>query len=102
MEEAETQSPEDLGVGVGRPLLGELTREPVPPWWRFWEEKRTASCLRGSKSCRWDSVPPRGGCAGWSMRGCIARGDCELEAPSDIVSGSEVMTGLRMGSVFGL
>ncbi len=23
MEEADTQSPEDLGVGVGRPVLGE-------------------------------------------------------------------------------
>ena len=31
VEEAETQSPDDLGVGVGRPVLGELLRGGLDP-----------------------------------------------------------------------
>lgn len=32
VEDAETQSPEDLGVGVGRAVFGVLLSAPFEPW----------------------------------------------------------------------
>ena len=82
--------------------MGELLRGALAPLCRFWVENRTASCLRGSKSCRWESVAPLDVCADCWALGGIARGEWEEEAASDMASGSAEMTGRRMGSVLGL